>query len=77
MKPPEEKDTFQYEPFYSLVAKRRMIIWDYNDKKGILHSGIVDSLDDALEKAEKFGYKSHESAINHPVIDNQWYALDT
>jgi hypothetical protein len=63
MKPPEETDTFQYEPFYSLVAKRQRIIWDYRDKKGILHSGVVDSLGEAFEKGRKFGYQSNEAAI--------------
>jgi hypothetical protein len=59
MEPPVETDTFQYELYYSLVAKRQRIIWDYMDKKGILHSGLVDSLGEAFEKARKFGY-------NHP-----------
>jgi hypothetical protein len=61
--PPEETDTFQFEPYYSLVAKRQVIIWDYMDKKGILHSGVVKSLDKALEKAKKFGYQSNETAV--------------
>ncbi len=62
MKPPEETDTFQYETFDSLVAKRLRIIWDYRDKKGILHSGLVDSLGDAFEKAKTFGYQSNDTA---------------
>jgi hypothetical protein len=57
MKPPEYNDTFQYEPFDSLVAKRLRVIWDYRDKKGILHSGLVDSLGEAFEKARKYGYQ--------------------
>ncbi len=56
MKTPEETDTFQYKSYYSFVAKRQRIVWDYRDKKGILHSGLVDSLDKALEKAKRFGY---------------------
>ena len=63
MEPPYETDTLQYEPYYSLLAKRQRIIWDYMDKKGILHSGVVDSLDEAFEKGRKFGYQSNEAAI--------------
>jgi len=62
MKPPEETDTFQYKHYDSFLAKRKRIIWDYKDKKGILHSGVVESLDEALEKAKKFGYQSNETA---------------
>ena len=56
MKPLEETDTFQYELCYSFVAKRQRIVWGYKDKKDIVHSGVVDSLDEALEKAKRFGY---------------------
>ena len=62
MKPLEETDTFQYEPCYSFVAKRQRIVWGYKDKKGIVHSGLVDSLDEALEKAKRFGYQPNETA---------------
>ena len=53
-------DTFEYESYYSLVAKRLMIIWDYKDKKGILHSGVTKSLGEAIEKAKTYGYQSNE-----------------
>ncbi len=76
MKTPEERNTFQYEPYYSFLAKRRRIIWDYKDKKGILHSGVVDYLGEALEKAEKFGYQSNETDIIHPVMGDERYMLD-
>lgn len=76
LEPPYETDTFQHEPFYSLVAKRRRIIWDYRDKKGILHSGVVDSLGEALEKAKNFGYQSNDTAIIHPEMGDERYMLD-
>ena len=62
-------NTFEYEYYYSLVAKRRRIIWDYKDKKGILHSGVVDSLGEALEKAKRFGYQPNETAENRAKRD--------
>ena len=76
MKPLEETDTFQYEPCYSFVAKRQRIVWGYKDKKGIVHSGLVDSLDEALEKAKRFGYQPNETAIIHPVMGDERYMLD-
>ncbi|MHC4642693.1 MAG: hypothetical protein ACYS32_13690, partial [Planctomycetota bacterium] len=62
-------NTFEYEYYYSLVAKRRRIIWDYKDKKGILHSGVVDSPGEALEKAKKFGYQPNETVENSAKRD--------
>jgi len=72
MKPPEERDTFQHEPYYSFLAKRPRIIWDYKDKKGILHSGVVDSLDEALEKAKRFGYSKQKDST---WIKKWWLAV--
>ena len=57
-------NTFEYEYYYSLVAKRRRIIWDYKDKKGILHSGVVDTPGEAVEKAKRFGYQPDETVEN-------------
>ena len=62
-------NTFEYEYYYSLVAKRRRIIWDYKDKKGILHSGVVDTPGEAVEKAKKFGYQPDETAENSAKRD--------
>ena len=62
-------NTFEYEYYYSLVAKRRRIIWDYKDKKGILHSGVVDSPGEAVEKAKKFGYQPDEMVENRAKRD--------
>ncbi|MHC4112060.1 MAG: hypothetical protein ACYSUY_13380 [Planctomycetota bacterium] len=76
MKTPEERNTFQYEPYYSFLAKRQRIIWDYKDKKGILHSGVVDSPGEALEKAKKFGYQSNETDIIHPLTGVERYMHD-
>jgi hypothetical protein len=59
-KTPAENDTFHYGPYYSLIAKRQRIVWDYRDKKGILHSGVVDFPYEAHEKAKKFGYQPNE-----------------
>jgi hypothetical protein len=69
MIPPEEADTFQHEPYYSLLAKRQRIVWDYMDKRGILHSGIVDSIDEALEKAKRFGFQPDETVENRAKRD--------
>ncbi len=39
------------------------------DKKGILHSGLVDSIDEALEKAKRVGYKPNEAVENRAKRD--------
>jgi hypothetical protein len=36
---------------------------DLFKKKGILHSGVIDSLGEAFEKGRKFGYQSNEATI--------------
>ena len=52
-----EADTFACEEFFSGPMRVRRIQWDYRDEEGELHSGIAKTVEEAKEKARKFGYR--------------------
>lgn len=52
-----EVGQFRHEEYYSQVAKGKRVQWDYRDTKGILHSGIAKTLEEAKAKAAQFGYQ--------------------
>ncbi len=54
--PPSQDDVFQCSSYYSALARKRMLIWDYRDKRGNLHSGVAPTLEQATEAASEFGY---------------------
>ncbi|MHC4641365.1 MAG: transglutaminase domain-containing protein [Planctomycetota bacterium] len=60
MKPIETNGTFKYENAYCPIARRERIVWGYKDRNGVMHSGIEDSLQDAINKAKEFGYHPSE-----------------
>jgi hypothetical protein len=59
--PPARTDVFQCSSYYSALAKKRMLIWDYRDKRGELHSGVAPSLEQATTAAQEFGYHPNNS----------------
>lgn len=63
--PPVTDDVFQCSAYYSALAKKRMLIWDYRDKRGALHSGVAPSLEQATHAAEEFGYHPNNGNNNN------------
>jgi hypothetical protein len=57
IKPPEQDDVFQCGPYKSVLARRWVMIWDYKDKAGRLHSGIAESYEQAVQAAKTFSYQ--------------------
>lgn len=51
------RDQFAYEKYYNKVLKRHIVQWDYRDANGQLHSGTAKTLEEAKEKAAKYGYR--------------------
>lgn len=51
------KNEFRTETFISKVTGEELIQWDYRDANGVLHSGVAKSLDEAMQKASKHGFK--------------------
>jgi hypothetical protein len=47
---------FQYEKFTAGLRRNPVIQWDYRDKEGELHTGIAKTVEEAREKAAKYGY---------------------
>lgn len=69
IKPPEQDDVFQCGPYRSVLARRWVMIWDYRDKAGRLHSGIAESYEQAVEVAKRFGYQpGKENGSPVPVV---------
>jgi len=68
-KPPLYIEVFQCAYYYSALARRRMLIWDYRDNNGVLHSGVSASHEQAVQAARKFGYSPANGDRNHPEIN--------
>ena len=47
---------FRCEEFNTWVTGKKMVQWDYRDDNGVLHSGIAQSMEEAMNKASKFGF---------------------
>jgi len=69
IEPPEQDDVFQCGPYRSVLARKWVMIWDYRDKAGRLHSGIAESYEQAVEAAKRFGYQpGKENSSPMPVV---------
>ena len=66
---PNYIEVFQCAYYYSALAGRRMLIWDYRDQHGILHSGVASSHEQAVQAAMKFGYSPSNGDRDHPEIE--------
>ena len=61
LKPPKTNDTFVYEEYLSIPYPRKTKIqWYYRDENGELHVGITNTLKQAKEQSEKYGYINKE-----------------
>lgn len=65
--PPTRDDVFQCSSYYSALAKKRMLIWDYRDKRGTLHSGVAPTLEEATAAASEFGYSAANGNHNNSI----------
>lgn len=50
------KGQFAYEEYYNEIVKKNIVQWDYRDINGELHTGTAKTLEEAKQKAGKYGY---------------------
>lgn len=54
---------FAYEEYYCAFTRKYRVQWDYRDAAGVLHGGTTQTLEEAEQAAEKFGYRSLPSTM--------------
>jgi hypothetical protein len=58
------RSAFRYNTYYSHLAKKMLVQWDYRDIGGKLHSGVALSVSSAEKMAQAYGHIPQEAVCS-------------